>query len=1216
MPFRRSDRDMDLDKLKLMIGKEKYKVISFDIFDTLLVRPCLQPTDLLKLVGLRCGYDGNYLEMRRAAEKRARKECLDEEIRYDDIYKHFANIFSFSSEEIERFKAEELKIERQYLYARQAMKQVFDFAVSIGKRVILISDMYLPKQVILEILDKNGFVGFQQLFLSSEYGKMKSTGHLYDIVLETLDKDGIKPSEVLHMGDNERSDVLIPESKKIKCVFIPRTNWLLRKNRKLSLLYNNMERKLDNSFLVGFSANLTFNDPFRPYHINTYFYGSRYSAANMLFGPFLLGFIKWVLEDCIQNEIDTLCMVYRDGYLPEKIFDHIKNCYKNVPRISRLYLTRAMINRFYSTKKNGLVESINDMLYSDNMTVSEFIKERLFVTDEDQYQEVLALFIEHGYQEEMRVGRRDDLTMWINELDCYFQSNAIKSVEDIKQYCKEVLRDCGKLAVYDVGYRGSVCAFLKNYLGISSRGYHLFAKENLRSNKNIDVNYAVMYGILTEKETQLINCFTEDLLNANEASVNNIERCADGAYTMVRDDNYVKDEGMSILQDYIIEYTKGFSELFREDMQLLHFDLMNYFEFYKHFLVNATPNDTKLCRRTEFIDSMFMNPRAKNVYKQWEMFHRFKSSSDRVLFEIQESVWNISVNIDYRLKPAIMLVGNPKTLSKNELISISEMKKEDRDVCVYLLMETSEHSAVEYCKWGFQNVHTVSKIDMPRGYDRNVKIDLTDEMQQLISDKKYLQPFVQQLYDKHSDMGKGYPEAIICYWYWYFYKVIYLYNQDNAKVGFLVWDQHSIMHQLLKEICAELNVLAEFVERGFERKVFDNLKEEIIVLSKKMHEKRRMRIAVYASMPRKGYSGGRTHALNLAECLSHQENEVYFISRYLPMFLDEMKDNKGHERIHFISTDDLNHDKTYMVDMHANYFDYLIIVPHRDKNPGYYMHARNLAKRMNAKLVLLNYETPNWMNHYLKEKQNEAYWKPWKDVCEDGCMILCSDKESVKYAEQYYVDYPENTRFDYWYPTINSLVADKVIAQKENSIIAFVRPGDVNKGTRDILQLLDDKLQGYKVVLICGQGLKNKEYFAFCRQLDKIKSQYGINLELKIQPADYEKFLEITKAKIMLFPSYFEGYGTPPIEAQYCNTLCLVYDLPVLRETCGDGVVYCEYGNVQDMKNKLTQLITQDSPIKNLRDRIFEIANFEKCAERLDFLFRQHLSEDWRKMRT
>lgn len=567
---------MDLNQLKLMIGKEKYKVISFDIFDTLLVRPCLQPTDLLKLVGLRCGYDGNYLEMRRAAEKKARKECLEEEINYDDIYRQFADMFSFSLEEVERFKQEEVIVEKRYLYARQAMKQIFDFAVGIGKKVILVSDMYLPKQVILEILDKNGYIGFQELFLSSEYGKMKSSGHLYDIVLESLEKDGIKPNEILHMGDNERSDVLIPESKNIKAVFIPRTNWLLRKNRKLSLLYENVERKLDNSFLIGYSANLTFNDPFRPYHINTYFYGSRYSAANMLFGPFFLSFVKWMTEDCVQNKIDTLCMVYRDGYLPEKIFDYIKKYYNNAPRINRLYLTRAMINRFYSLKRNGLVESINDMMYSDNMTVSEFIKERLFVTDKNQYQEVLDLFLAHGYQEEARVGRRDDLTMWINELDPYFQANAVKSVEDIKQYCKDVLQDCGKLAVYDVGYRGSVCSFLKSYLGIDSVGYHLFAKENLRSNKNIDVKHAVMYGLLTEKETKLINCFTEDLLNANEASVNNIEQCEDGAYTMVRDDNFVSDEGMPILQDYIIEYAQGFSGLFRDDMQLLHFDLINY----------------------------------------------------------------------------------------------------------------------------------------------------------------------------------------------------------------------------------------------------------------------------------------------------------------------------------------------------------------------------------------------------------------------------------------------------------------------------------------------------------------------------------------------------------------------------------------------------------------------------------------------------------------
>ena len=39
---------MDLNQLKLMIGKEKYKVISFDIFDTLLIRPYDKPTDLFE----------------------------------------------------------------------------------------------------------------------------------------------------------------------------------------------------------------------------------------------------------------------------------------------------------------------------------------------------------------------------------------------------------------------------------------------------------------------------------------------------------------------------------------------------------------------------------------------------------------------------------------------------------------------------------------------------------------------------------------------------------------------------------------------------------------------------------------------------------------------------------------------------------------------------------------------------------------------------------------------------------------------------------------------------------------------------------------------------------------------------------------------------------------------------------------------------------------
>ena len=98
----------------------------------------------------------------------------------------------------------------------------------------------------------------------------------------------------------------------------------------------------------------------------------------------------------------------------------------------------------------------------------------------------------------------------------------------------------------------------------------------------------------------------------------------------------------------------------------------------------------------------------------------------------------------------------------------------------------------------------------------------------------------------------------------------------------------------------------------------------------------------------------------------------------------------------------------------------------------------------------------------------------------------------------------------------------------------------------------------------------------------------------------------------MLFPSYFEGYGTPPIEAQYCNTVCFAYDLPVLRETAGSGIVFCEYGNPDDMKNKIIEHIENNITYSGMRESVEEYARFDRCAPKLDKLLREHLAEDWR----
>lgn len=48
----------------------------------------------------------------------------------------------------------------------------------------------------------------------------------------------------------------------------------------------------------------------------------------------------------------------------------------------------------------------------------------------------------------------------------------------------------------------------------------------------------------------------------------------------------------------------------------------------------------------------------------------------------------------------------------------------------------------------------------------------------------------------------------------------------------------------------------------------------------------------------------------------------------------------------------------------------------------------------------------------------------------------------------------------------------------------------------------------------------------------------------------------LTGAVVLLFPSRYEGFGLPPLEAQACRTPSLVADLPVLRESTGGQATF------------------------------------------------------------
>jgi len=67
------------------------------------------------------------------------------------------------------------------------------------------------------------------------------------------------------------------------------------------------------------------------------------------------------------------------------------------------------------------------------------------------------------------------------------------------------------------------------------------------------------------------------------------------------------------------------------------------------------------------------------------------------------------------------------------------------------------------------------------------------------------------------------------------------------------------------------------------------------------------------------------------------------------------------------------------------------------------------------------------------------------------------------------------------------------------------------------------------------------------------------------------------KAKLLLFPSFNEGFGMPPLEAMACGCPVIVSDIPVLREVVGDEALFVDPQQAQNIADIMQQCLADKS---------------------------------------
>jgi glycosyltransferase involved in cell wall biosynthesis len=63
-------------------------------------------------------------------------------------------------------------------------------------------------------------------------------------------------------------------------------------------------------------------------------------------------------------------------------------------------------------------------------------------------------------------------------------------------------------------------------------------------------------------------------------------------------------------------------------------------------------------------------------------------------------------------------------------------------------------------------------------------------------------------------------------------------------------------------------------------------------------------------------------------------------------------------------------------------------------------------------------------------------------------------------------------------------------------------------------------------------------------------------------------------AKCFVFPSFYEGFGLPPLEAMHCGCPVIASNRAAIPEVCGAAVAYCDPSDPSDIARQLRRVLT------------------------------------------
>lgn len=569
------------------------KVISFDVFDTLLLRPFEKPTDLFTFINPAVNkilqQDVNFRKIRKAGEKKAKIAYKNkDEITLDNIYEHIDEIPGALKNQV---KLLEKQSEFKFIFARESGKILYNIAKESGLRLVVTSDTYFDFEFMVKILRKHDFT-FDTIFCSSSLEKTKKSGSLYE---EVIDYCNVKPSEILHIGDNLNSDIKKAQQNKLQTFHLP----LLKKELYSNPLYKNTF-KGKNCLLTSISIGLMCNNldqEKEQVKTKSLFDGSLYKLGFNAFGGILFAYTTWVFNMAKTHNIKKLFFISRDGFILNKAFQILYNNDSSIEcqylECSRKSLTCLLVN----DKKD--VVNIFTKRYS-RTSIKEFIEQKL-ECDPHKIEYRIREFGFKSISEPTKGLFPTELTKQrLALITLFYADEILERMKKEKQSTILYLKKMGVMeegiAFCDVGYGGTVQKIISEVANLDKCfGFYLFTNKVGKKNKKVfSFSAKNKHNLEFKIQSSFVRLIESVFLSAPNGTLRKYTEQGEPIFEDLTISEEKRLEVNSFTWKGMIDFIILMKKLFGEDVSNIAYNINSITKLFNSFAFIPTQEDAKM----------------------------------------------------------------------------------------------------------------------------------------------------------------------------------------------------------------------------------------------------------------------------------------------------------------------------------------------------------------------------------------------------------------------------------------------------------------------------------------------------------------------------------------------------------------------------------------------------------------------------------------------